>query len=233
VGGGEETALGVLTNAVIALAAQNRAGDDGARFVIFDGTRPDSPLVGVWERVAEALPHRWTVVGVRDVTGAIGDVAAELARREAAGREDVAPIYLVIYNGGRFRELRRGEDDFGFGSSSDKPAEPDKQWAEILRNGPAWGVHSLVWCDSYNNVNRMIDRMMMREFEMRVAFQMSAADSTSLLDTPAAGRLSMHRGLFYSEDTGALEKFRPYELPTDEWLARVRQALSARAAAAR
>jgi len=227
VGGGEEMALGVLANAVIALAAQNPAGDDGARFVILDGTRPDSPLVGAWQRVADALPHRTTVAGVRDVAAVIAEVAAEVAQREAAGREDVAPLYLVITNGGRFRELRRAEDDFSFSSAADKPAQPDKQWGEILRNGPAWGVHSLVWCDSYNNVSRMIDRLLMREFELRVAFQMSAADSTSLLDTPAAGRLSQHRGLFNSEDVGSLEKFRPYAPPSDEWLARVRGAFSA------
>jgi energy-coupling factor transporter ATP-binding protein EcfA2 len=241
VGGGEEMALGVLTNAMIALAAQNRVecgvqkAEGGIvelnpQFIILDGTRPDSPLVGAWQRVADVLPHRTVVAGVREVAQVIGEVAAEVAQREAAGREDVPPLYLVIYNGGRFRELRRTEDDFSFSSDRDKPAQPDKQWGEILRNGPAWGVHTLVWCDSYNNVTRMIDRLLMREFEMRVAFQMSAADSTSLLDTPAAGRLSLHRGLFYSEDVGSLEKFRPYAPPTDEWLERVRQAFPARPA---
>ena len=129
-----------------------------------------------------------------------------------------------IFNGGRFRELRRGEDDFSFSMDRDKPPSPDKQWAEILKNGPAWGVHSLVWCDSYNNVNRILDRMAMREFEMRVAFQMSAADSSSFLDNPAATKLRQHRGLFASEDLGTLEKFRPYGIPTDAWLAEVRRA---------
>jgi DNA segregation ATPase FtsK/SpoIIIE, S-DNA-T family len=95
-----------------------------------------------------------------------------------------------------------------------------------LRNGPAWGVFTLLWCDSYNNVNRMMDRTTLREFEMRVAFQMSAADSSSFLDTPAATRLNVHRGLFASEDLGTLEKFRPYGVPTAEWLAEVRNAVT-------
>ena len=116
-------------------------------------------------------------------------MAAEVARREAAGDEDAPPLYLVIHDAGRFRDLRRNEDDFSFSLDRDKPPRPDKQWAEILRNGPAWGVHSLVWCDSYNDVNRLVDRQTLREFELRVVFQMSAADSTNLLDTPAASRL--------------------------------------------
>jgi S-DNA-T family DNA segregation ATPase FtsK/SpoIIIE len=216
VGAWEESALGVLTNAVLAVAAQ------GAKCYILDGTRPESPDAGTWQRVAEVAPRAIHVAGMRDTARVINEVATELARREAAGEEDAPSIYLVIFNGGRFRDLRRGEDDFGFSSDRDKPPSPDKQWAEILRNGPAWGVHSMVWCDSFNNVNRMLDRMTLREFEMRVAFQMSAADSASFLDNPAATKLRQHRGLFASEDVGTLEKFRPYGIPTEEWLDQVR-----------
>jgi hypothetical protein len=68
--------------------------------------------------------------------------------------------------------------------------------------------------------------MALREFEMRIAFQMSAADSSSLLDNPAATKLRQHRGLLASEDLGTLEKFRPYGVPTDEWLAKVQAAIS-------
>ncbi len=170
-----------------------------------------------------ALPHKIDLGGPRDTPRVIGDLAAELARREAAGEENAPPLYLVIFNGGRFRDLRRGEDDFSFSTDRDKPASPDKQFGEILRSGPAWGIHTLLWCDSYNNVTRLLDRMTLREFEMRVAFQMSAADSSSLLDNPAAAKLRQHRGLLASEDLGTLEKFRPYGAPTNEWLETVRK----------
>jgi hypothetical protein len=239
VGAWEESALGVLTNAVIALAAQNpvsseervaRSEEDESSsrslFYILDGTRPESPEVGTWQRIADALPQKIQVGGLRETARYINEIATELARREAAAEEDAPPIYLVIFNGGRFRDLRRGEDDFSFSSDRDKPPSPDKQWAEILRNGPAWGVHTLVWCDTYNNVSRMLDRMALREFEMRIAFQMSAADSASFLDNPAATKLRQHRGLLASEDLGTLEKFRPYGVPTDDWLTFVRNALS-------
>lgn len=250
VGAWDESALGVLANAVISLVAQNSAGNgergagaaeapagdetspalpaakQAARFYILDGTRPESPEAGTWQRIADALPAGVEVVGQRETARVMNEIATELARREAANDEDAPPIYLVVFNGGRFRDLRRGEDDFSFSMDHDKPPSPDKQWAEILRNGPAWGVHSLVWCDSYNNVNRLFDRMALREFEMRVAFQMSAADSASLLDSPAATKLRQHRGLFASEDLGTIEKFRPYGVPTEEWLAFVRAALT-------
>ena len=173
-----------------------------------------------------------TIAGPRDVARTIAEIAAEVARREAASEEDAPPWYLVIHDAGRFRDLRRSEDDFSFSTDRDKPPRPDKQWAEILRNGPAWGVHSLVWCDSYNDVHRLVDRQTLREFELRVLFQMSAADSTNLLDSPAASRLRQHRGLFYSDDLGTQEKFRPYGPPSDEWLAKVRSALDSATRAA-
>ena len=90
------------------------------------------------------------------------------------------------------------------------------------------GVHTIVWCDSLNNLNRSFDRQGLREFEIRVLFQMSANDSSTLIDTPAAGKLGEHRALFFSEEEGKLEKFRPYAYPDDEWLASVRQQLRSR-----
>src|SRR5262249_61058492 len=94
-----------------------------------------------------------------------------------------------------------------------------------LREGPAVGVHTLIWCDTLNNVNRAFDRQGLREFEMRVLFQMSAADSSTLIDSPLGSKLGVHRALFYTEERGQPEKFRPYGLPSSEWLENVKKQL--------
>jgi hypothetical protein len=139
-------------------------------------------------------------------------------------------VYLLIYGLQRFRDLRRQEDDFSFARRTEEKPNPGKQFATILTEGPSLGVHTLVWCDSLNNVNRCFDRAGLREFEMRVLFQMSATDSSVLIDTPLAAKLGLHRALFHSEDEGKLEKFRPYGLPTDSWLAEVQKLMKARTA---
>lgn len=133
-----------------------------------------------------------------------------------------------MHNASRFRDLRKSEDDFSFSMDADKPPAVDKQFAEILKNGPQWSMHSLVWCDGYNAVSRLFDRLAMREFEMRVVFQMSAADSSNLIDTPAASKLSPHRALLYNDETGISEKFRPYGMPAADWLSTVATHLSQR-----
>src|SRR5262249_37351312 len=105
---------------------------------------------------------------------------------------------------------------------------PSQQFATVLREGSSLGVHTLLWGDTLNNVNRSLDRPMLREFEMRVLFQMSVADSSNLIDTPLAGKLGVHRALYHSEEQGRVGKLRPYGLPGGEWLERVRRGLANR-----
>ncbi|MCL2330121.1 MAG: hypothetical protein FWC56_02340, partial [Phycisphaerae bacterium] len=77
-------------------------------------------------------------------------------------------------------------------------------------------------------VERTFDRTTLREFDNRVLFQMSANDSSNLIDSPLANRLGFYRALFFSEEHGLLEKFRPYDLPDRPWLEEVGQKLAAR-----
>src|SRR5262249_3417067 len=119
------------------------------------------------------------------------------------------------------------EDDFGFGRrGEDQPANPAKQLADILKEGTGLGIHALVWVDGLNNLQRSLDRQALREFEMRVLFQMSVNDSSTLIDSPTASKLGMHRALFHSEDKAQPEKFRPYGLPAEGWLEAVKQVMA-------
>ncbi|WP_146585444.1 FtsK/SpoIIIE domain-containing protein [Posidoniimonas polymericola] len=218
VGPQEEGALGVLTTAVASLWASA----PGARFVVLDGSRPGDISLGVWPRVADSLADSdqgpVEVLTPQTAAAGVADLAVEVARREEQPESADPPVYLVVWSGGRFRDLRKSEDDFSFSMSDDKPKSADKHLTEILKNGPSVGVHALIWCDGYNQVARMFDRVTMREFGLRVAFQMSAADSSNLLDSPAASTLRQHRALFYTDETGESEKFRPYGPPSDAWL---------------
>ncbi len=63
---------------------------------------------------------------------------------------------------------------------------------------------------------------------MRVVFQMSANDSASLIDSPKASNLGLHRALLYNEQQGSTETFRPYAQPGAEWVRRVGETLRAR-----
>jgi hypothetical protein len=99
---------------------------------------------------------------------------------------------------------------------------------QLITDGPATGIHIIITCDTYNNVNRFLSRKAFSEFEMRVLFQMSASDSASLIDNPKAGSLGLHRALFYNEQEGQLETFRPYAVPPTAWVDEIAQKFKAR-----
>jgi len=213
-----EAALAMEVVALASLAAQH-SGDaqQGTQFYVLDGSPPDAIHAGYWQRAGAIFPQRCRVGGQRDTAQIIGEISAELTKRQADGAVGAGEIYLVVHDLQRFRDLRKAEDDFGFGRGEEKP-NPSKQLATILREGPSLGIHVIVWCDSLNNFQRTFERAAMREFEIRILFQMSQADSANLIDSPAAGRLGPNRALLFNEEQGRLEKFRPYNVPDDEWL---------------
>ena len=98
------------------------------------------------------------------------------------------------------RDLRKAEDDYGSFMREEGPPSPPRQLTALLRDGPPLGMHTLIWCDTVNNVQRSLDRQALRELSLRVAFQMSVSDSSTLLESPLAAKLGMHRALFVSED---------------------------------
>ncbi len=223
VGQQDETALGMLSVAVIGLAAQ--AAAIGARFYFIDGRQPAPPTEGVIARLPDLLPAPLQLGGMRDVAAFVGEVAAEVDRRQKANDLTSPPIFLVLYGLQRLRDLRRQEDDFSFSRRPDEAVSPQQQLATLLREGPSLGVHTIFWCDTLNNLNRCLDRAALREIGLRVVFQMGVADSSNLIDSPGGSKLGMHRALFFSEEDGRLEKFRPYGIPPDGWLEEVRRRL--------
>ena len=210
IGPREEAALGIMGTAIVSLAAQYLpAGRSLVNGQPLANGRPHSaersstsskPSASGTKgaslgKLASLLPHPVRTAGRRELAGLIADLAQEVDRRMAADKADAPTIYLFIRDLARFRDLRR-DDEMGFSFSSEPRAvSPGRRFADILREGPAVGVHTIVWCDTLNNLNRAVDRQGIREFDLRVLFQMAAADSSQLIDNPQAGKLGPNLAL--------------------------------------
>jgi hypothetical protein len=217
---------GMMMVALMTLAAQIRpAGPDDpspAQFYVFDGDANDVEDQTRWKQMVEQLPHRVVRAGQREAAATVAMIAAEVSRRKEETGKDHPPVIVFLSNYSRFRDLRNEQDEFGFGRTDDsRGPQAGAQLADIFKDGPAVGLHAFVWCDTYSNLTRWITQSSLREFEMRVAFQMNAADSSSLIDSPAASRLGGHRALLYLRELGTTEKLRPYGVPSPEWLSKV------------
>lgn len=128
---------------------------------------------------------------------------------EAESTVEPHPVLLVLLGLGRLRSLRN-EDDFGLGSFGESQLTAAQKLEELLRDGPSQRMHVVIWADSYSIVSRWLSRAAMREIEIRLLMQMSASDSTNLIDAIDASRLGPHVMLLLDEATGDSCKFRPF-----------------------
>jgi hypothetical protein len=228
IGQQEEGAMAIMSAMVLSLACQHAPAS--ARFFVLDGSPADSPLASAFKNIKASLPHENNLVEWRAVPQAIDEIAKELAARQGGDAAHPPSIYLMIYGLQRYRVLRHQDEGFGFsGGDEAKAPQPDKQFSDIVREGPALGIHVITWADTAASIDRTLDRNGLREFDNRVLFQMSAADSSNIIDSPLANKLGFHRALAYSEEQGVIEKFRPYALPDRAWLEGLARRFASRA----
>ena len=214
VGQSEERELTLLAVALVSLAAQFPKGT--ARFIVLDSTPPGFPERDFLERVIRALPHEIVQASNSNLAEVMSGLAEELKKRVADESAAAPETFVLIHGLQNFKKLRQ-EDEFSFSSGDSAAPNPAAILQSLISDGPAHGIHIIATCDTYNNVTRFLGRKMLTEFEMRVLFQMSASDSASLVESPDAGTLGLHRALLYNDREGYTEIFRPYARPDNEW----------------
>ncbi|HYH63855.1 MAG TPA: FtsK/SpoIIIE domain-containing protein, partial [Urbifossiella sp.] len=228
IGQNEDAARGLFAATLLGLAAQ-LAPAEAPVFTLLDGTPDDADDAETLRRLVAKLPNHARAPDRPALPAALADLAAEVERR-TKGEGGRAPRFLFVFGVHRFRELRKGDDDFGFARrGAEREPSPAERFTALLKDGPGVGVHVVVWCDSLTNLNRTFDRPLLREFGMRVLFQMSPTDSSTLMDAPAASRLGRHRALYLQEEQERPEKFRPYGVPEAGWAEGALRLLAARA----
>src|SRR5688500_8490491 len=224
IGQSDDAAMAMMAASMISLAAQH--AKNAASFYVFDATPADSPLTGTLSRVAAVLPQQTKLVEWRQTDAAINELAVELKRRMDSDERHPPATFVFIYALQRYRQLRKSEDSFSFGGGDEaKPPAPDKQFADLLREGPSFGMHVVAWADTPASVERTLDRANMREFDNRILFQMSASDSSNLNDPPLGRERGRQRAPAYREEQRRMGKFPPYALPDAARLEHVRQRL--------
>jgi hypothetical protein len=216
-----EAANALLTGALIQAAADRPPTDDpereGLMVWVLDGAPPDALFAGRLAAFGRMLPHHITRVTSQNAVEEMQRLTDILHARGEGGHSGRATILVIGLEHSRIGVLRPSEDDFSFSSDEALP-KPDRQLADLLRDGPVVGMHSILWLDGLNNLNRGLSRASQREFDAKVLFQMGGNDSGQLIDSTAAADLGPGRALLYTEEFGSIEKFRPWAMPADDWL---------------
>lgn len=204
-GGDEAQGYGLLAAAVLSLAAQRPP--DATRFVVADFARPTSPVASLFPHLARNLPHRLEVVGPRQATVALDELAALLDQRQSGVDPAEVEVYFAIAGLRQWRELR--------GDQAYVQSEAAKRLARLADEGPEFGIHLLLWADAVAAIEPVFKRGGLAYFDLRLALHLPEKDSTDLLSSNAAAKLDANRALFRHEDweLGRMEKFKPYPAP--------------------
>ena len=179
---------------MIGLAAQLPPA--AAIFYVLDGTPADSAAHGYspkrGRRRCRTRP-KWS--NIRAVPDAIHELAKELeptptSRRRRIPRRSSSSSSAFS----AIACLRKSGDTFSFSAARRRKAARSRQG--IRRpppRRPGLGIHVIAWIDTATALDRTLDRGSMREFDNRILFQMSATDSSNLIDSPAANKLGTNR----------------------------------------
>ncbi|MFM7152119.1 MAG: cell division protein FtsK, partial [Gemmataceae bacterium] len=229
VGQKEEMAIGMLRAALLTLLAQNRLINSTKRpfcFYILDGQSALPAKNSSFGDFCHALGSLIHLGSKLELSDFIKRIHQETLRRQQSSEESHEDWFLILHGLHRFRNLFREEDEFGISGQASSDDNPSSMLSFIIKEGPSLGIHSLIWCDTLANLQRVFNRQSMRELTMRVAMQMNVNDSSQLIDSPAASKLGPNRALFSNEEEGVLEKFRPYGIVSREQIQQVAEFLS-------
>jgi len=191
------------------------ASREKLQLVIFDGQTGD-PESGLGTKLSGVAPQM-ELADSRSAAPLLERLHQQLKDRIRQGHSSWEPVLWCVSPLERFRDFRKS-DDFSFGDSG-APA-PDAIFQELLREGPAVGMHAIVWAQNASSIPRWLPRQSMQDFELRALMTMSAQDSNNLIDQPTAQKMNANVMLLYDDATGRITKFRPYELDSPEPLRR-------------
>lgn len=209
---GNESALvaGLLASWVRTSLVSDLQHDASPRFLILDGSSADDEFMVNAMQWLRNQPSRVRVGAVRELNELLSELQSEWNIRNAAPDRTYSPLILVIANLSRFREFRRS-DEFSF-SSQEGEMTPETLLMKVLADGPSLGIHICIWSDTATTLSRWLPRNAMRDIEIRILMQMSAADSNQLIDSSVANRLDRYVMLVHDDADGKAVKFRPYEI---------------------
>ena len=209
IGQNEESSLAIIMSSIGSLALNHSS--QNACFYIFDGSSVDQPREELFKKILDSIPHESHLIKPNKAEDAILEIKNRV-------NED-KKIFLFFHGYQKFRKLKQ-EESFSW---DDEEQSTGKTISEIFSEGPESSVHSILWCDSWNSFSRMAPRKILNDFEYRVLYQISQADSVSLMDSPDATKLGLHTALLFNDQTGDASKFRPFALPGNEWFDKMKE----------
>lgn len=213
----EELAFGVTCSILLSILSQETPESAVIHFVNLSTGSAD------WAKHAEVFedqfPHPFSVYSGRDVETLVGGVAKEVEMRATAeGMAGRPKVFLFFFGIQRARNLRQTDSSYSYDDS--EHASLQSNLTKILREGPECGVHTVTWCDTPQNADKIFSNQAMNEIGHRVSGSLSAGESMRFLDDTIASKLdNENRMICYDDEhVGVFTQIRPFFPPAPDWL---------------
>ena len=208
----EKLAFGVVFSSILSIAAQE--SPETVVFHIVDLSAADVSHKDHSEIFANTFPHQANVYGRRGLEDVVAELAEEIGYRDLGDTGQMTKNILILFGAQRARDLRR-EDTLSFAAPTDS-GNVHENLGKILREGPEFGIHTMIWCDTVQSFSRIFDNSALNEIGHRIAGALSSADSIKLFDEPVASRLERENRMICYDDEkiGVYTPIRPY-VPCD------------------
>jgi hypothetical protein len=204
---------GMVASCVVSAA---RAAPPGSSVHVVDLMPLEDGFAAAMAALAGHAPVR--IGRRRNLAEVIDAVRNQLVNR-LARPGDQAPPSLFAING--FVPPGPGGDG--------SPAELVRHLAQIVHDGPAVGIHTVLWGDG-DDIAEVIGAELWSSFALRVLGPTDPARSRALIDSAAAGDLAPNQAVLYDEPSARMTRFRPFALPRADWVGSLGNGSAARQA---
>ncbi len=228
IGQNNKSAQGIILSNIFSISLQSKGKNDSIYFIDYSSIEDlNKKYIEVINKIVNTKIRYGRKNELSLFINEIVDKLDELQKAEVSENGTKQKIFLCINGLHRMKEISSNQfsqvPSFNFSLDSNDTESPgkdnlDSQLSKIFIDGPEYGIHSIIWCDSYKNFNRKLERQLIQEFDLRVLFRLNTDDSINIIDTPMASSLKQNQALFFNDDTGISEKFRPFSAPPFEWL---------------
>ena len=193
------------------LSATTAHTDESASFYMFNFIRGAEEEIAEMNDTLRSLPFVVKMGNrLNDVIESLTEIQAEIEARKNDETRAMNHIYLSFYAFQLARMFDRG------GRRGDDVSDCGKLLDYILRNGPTYGVFTILQVENLESLSRIGTPISV--FNYRIALQMSENDSNKVVGSSIASNLfvfnrpsSKYRAYFRDNNRNITIKFKPYK----------------------
>lgn len=193
------------------LSATTAHEDNSASFYVFNYIRGAEDEVQEMNDIFLSLPFAVKMGNrLNEVTDFLTEIQAEIEARKNDETKAMNHIYVSFYAFQLARMFDRG------GRRGDDVSDCGKLLDYILRNGPTYGVFTILQVDNLESLSRIGTPI--NVFNYRIALQMSENDSNKVVGSSIANKLfvfnrpsSKFRAYYRDNNRNITIKFKPYK----------------------